>query len=62
MRLQFVTLFLFLIISLTGCAFTQSAHSTPSKTLTVFAAASLTDAFAEMATEFEVDNPHVTLC
>ena len=46
-------IFIFLIV-LTGCA-----GNSPPDTLTVFAAASLTEAFTEMAGAFETENPHV---
>ena len=60
MRSQFIALFLILIVLFTGCTSAESAR-TSSTTLTVFAAASLTDAFTEMATEFEANNPHVKI-
>lgn len=44
----------------TGCTSGKSVN-TPSKTLTVFAAASLTDVFAELVAEFEADNPQVDI-
>jgi molybdate transport system substrate-binding protein len=45
-----------LIIFLTGCSNTPQSN-----TLTVFAAASLTEAFSEMVTAFESENPNVNV-
>lgn len=39
----------------------QSDETAVEATITVFAAASLTDAFTELATDFEADNPGVTV-
>lgn len=42
-------------------AFAQQAHAQDQKTLTIFAASSLTDAFNEIKTAFEKANPDVTI-
>jgi len=60
MRSQFSALFLILTVLFTGCTSAKSVN-TPSKTLTVFAAASLTDVFTELVAEFEADNPQVDI-
>lgn len=44
---------------LAGCASGDDDDNAASQTLTVFAAASLTDAFTEIAEQFEQDNPGV---
>lgn len=49
-----------LIVLLTGLM-TPAAHAQAERTLTVFAAASLTDAFQEIAQGFETANPDVTV-
>jgi molybdate transport system substrate-binding protein len=54
-------LLLLLVLFITGC---KTAPATPmpgSRTLTVFAAASLTDAFTELGKNFEAANPGVTV-
>jgi molybdate transport system substrate-binding protein len=61
MRLLFLYLLLAgLAVLLTGCGL-QAAASTasPTTTLTVFAAASLTESFTETAVEFEASHPNV---
>lgn len=59
-----LSLLLFLILFLTGCAPAATPSAAPSaapqaKTLHVFAAASLTDAFNEIGRNFETANPGV---
>ena len=44
-------------VSCTAAPVLQSAQSQPSTTLTVFAAASLTEAFSQLGTRFEADHP-----
>jgi molybdate transport system substrate-binding protein len=49
-------------VCLAACgALTRPAAQEPSRTLTVFAAASLTDAFSEIGAQFEADHPGVTV-
>ncbi len=50
-----------LLITLLLMACSPSPNFSPKTTLTVFAAASLTDAFGEIGTAFEQSNPNVTL-
>ena len=62
---RFLTLMLLLALFLTGCASTPSTESPATapeaRTLSVFAAASLTDAFTEIGKNFETANPGVTV-
>jgi molybdate transport system substrate-binding protein len=53
-------LLLLVILIVAGCSPTAAPTSVP-QTLTVFAAASLTEAFTEIGKSFEADNPNVTL-
>ncbi len=55
---RFLNIFLLLALLLAGCA---PASTNEPVTLNVFAAASLTDAFAEIGKNFEADNPNVTV-
>ena len=58
----FLYLTLLLAILLAGCAPAATASSAPEpRTLNVFAAASLTDAFTELGKNFEVANPGVAI-
>lgn len=55
-----------LAVALTGCAAQPAAEpsaseTAPPRTLTVFAAASLTQTFTELADQFEADHPGVTV-
>jgi molybdate transport system substrate-binding protein len=58
-----LSLFLLLALLLVGCASTGPAGTEvpEARTLTVFAAASLTDAFSEIGNNFETANPGVTV-
>lgn len=53
--------FLLLIVMLTGAACTPQAMPIEPRTLTVLAAASLTESFTELGKTFEARNPGVTL-
>lgn len=54
----FLSIILLLGILLIGCTSTNTTKS-DSQTLTIFAAASLTDAFTEIGNNFEAENPNV---
>jgi molybdate transport system substrate-binding protein len=63
---QMLRMILWLMIFLTGCNSTSNLKTAPpspkeSRTLTVFAASSLTDAFTEIGKAFEAANPGVTV-
>lgn len=58
---RFPYLLMILALLLTGCASPTPAVASEPRTLTVFAAASLTDAFTEIGKNFEVANPGVTV-
>lgn len=58
-EINLAVLYLLLSIFLVSCDSTP-VYSNP-QTLTVFAAASLTDAFAEIGNNFEAQNPNVTI-
>ena len=63
---RFASLILLLAIFLTGCSSASStpiidSANQPPRTLTVFAAASLTDAFTEIGNNFQAANPNVTV-
>lgn len=60
---HFSSLMLLLAILLAGCSPSASSPATvpESRTLTVFAAASLTDAFTEIGGNFEMANPDVSI-
>jgi molybdate transport system substrate-binding protein len=57
---QAAAFFLVLVLALTACAPAANMPAEP-RTLTVFAAASLTDAFTEIGQAFEDANPNVTV-
>ena len=57
---RFLVCFLILVVLLSGCNATSTTVSEP-KTLTVFAASSLTNAFEEIGNAFEADNPGVSI-
>ena len=65
MKIRFSLLFSFLIVfslAISACAPAATATSAPEpRTLSVFAAASLTDAFTEIGKNFEVSNPDVSV-
>lgn len=54
-------LFLLLVLFITGCKTAPATPMPDSRTLTVFAAASLTAAFTELGKNFEAANPGVTV-
>ena len=56
---HFLSIILLLGISLIGCTSTNTKSD--SRKLTIFAAASLTDAFTEIGSNFEAENPNVTV-
>ena len=61
-ELSLFVLILSLVLSACGNAATPAAGSTPApRTLTVYAAASLTDAFTEIGKAFETSHPGVTV-
>lgn len=55
-------IWLSIILLLIGCSpSAEGARPRPGRTLTIFAAASLTDAFAAMATAFQAEHPEVEI-
>jgi molybdate transport system substrate-binding protein len=59
-RLCFLTLLLIIFVTACGTAISSTPEPAPAQTLTVFAAASLTDAFTEIGAKFDSVNPGVT--
>lgn len=55
------TLFLLAFVLLSGCLAGPAENQAGTKTLTIFAAASLTDAFEALAAEFEAANPDINI-
>ena len=60
-RFPYLSLVLALLLAGCGSSSPASAPDSESQTLTVFAAASLTDAFTEIGKNFELANPGVTV-
>lgn len=58
---RFLILFLTLALFLAGCATLAPTATAEPQTLTVFAAASLTNAFSEIGTVFEAAHPGITV-
>ncbi len=58
---RYLNLLLLFVLLITGCKTAPATPNPDSRTLTVFAAASLTDAFTELGKNFEAANPGMTV-